>query len=299
MCLCLWNTERSGLEDDIGTLEGIRAIDSWQSKHKVFLECEVHETKLFGGGRSGAETLAIFRFPLLLHNLVLGSLLSSNLLCIAFSDHGNHISHHAPPHHLRLPHNSSLLPPLLPLHNRQPKPRLRPRCSHGHRTLIIQYIFPTLYSLELHLSPLPLTQLFPPNRPYTYPLTTSQPPAPTTLSTPSPALAIASLSFAILGCADLTATNLDEQVSSFYWSSQAPVRLAFFLGITGYSYMWKPAGGVLSEIGGARVGVGKQGSFLGGMLCNSVVFTWAFVEMLMWFWVSDCCSYFCYSSNLG
>jgi hypothetical protein len=34
------------------------------------------------------------------------------------------------------------------------------------------------------------------------------------------------------------------------------------------------------------VGLGKEGSFLGGMLCNSVVFTWGFVEMLVWFWVS-------------
>ncbi len=42
----------------------------------------------------------------------------------------------------------------------------------------------------------------------------------------------------------------------------------------------------MSELGGARVGLGKEGSFLGGMLCNSVVFTWGFVEMLVWFWVS-------------
>jgi len=32
--------------------------------------------------------------------------------------------------------------------------------------------------------------------------------------------------------------------------------------------------------------MGKEGSFLGAMLCNSVVFTWGFVEMLVWFWVS-------------
>lgn len=58
--------------------------------------------------------------------------------------------------------------------------------------------------------------------------------------------------------------------------------------MTGYSYLWKPAGGALSELGGARVGLGKEGSFLGGVLCNSVVFTWGFVEMLVWFWVSGC-----------
>ena len=34
------------------------------------------------------------------------------------------------------------------------------------------------------------------------------------------------------------------------------------------------------------MGVGKPSSQLGRLVCNSVVFTWAFVEMLAWFWVS-------------
>ena len=39
-------------------------------------------------------------------------------------------------------------------------------------------------------------------------------------------------------------------------------------------------------MGGARLGLGKASSRLGRLVCNSVVFTWAFVEMLVWFWVS-------------
>ena len=116
----------------------------------------------------------------------------------------------------------------------------------------------------------------------------TQPSAPSALSKPSPALALASLIFALLGVSDLTATNLHEEISSFYWSSQAPIRFAFFLGISAYSFLWKPAGGALSELGGARKGIRKAGG-IGSLLCNSVVFTWGFVEMLVWFWVSLSC----------
>lgn len=111
------------------------------------------------------------------------------------------------------------------------------------------------------------------------------PTTPSTFSKRSPALALASLAFALLGFSDLTATNLHEEVGSFYWSSQAPVRLAFFLCITGYSYLFKPAGGELSDHGAARPAIGKAGG-IGALVCNSLVFTWAFMEMLVWFWVS-------------
>ena len=105
--------------------------------------------------------------------------------------------------------------------------------------------------------------------------------SPPSLSIPSSALALAALFLALLGIADLSATGLDEEVANHYWSSQAPIRLGFFFGITGYSYLWKEGG----AIGGTRNGKGE----LRGLLCNSFVFTWGFVEMMGWFWVSQIC----------
>lgn len=104
------------------------------------------------------------------------------------------------------------------------------------------------------------------------------PDAPFSFSKPSPALALAALVFALLAVSDLTATGLPEEVGSYYWGSQAPVRLAVFFGVTGYAYLYKPGGALRGN------GVGMNG---GDVMCNSVVFTWGFVEMLCWFWVSE------------
>lgn len=101
--------------------------------------------------------------------------------------------------------------------------------------------------------------------------------SPPSLSLPSPALALAALFLALLGIADLSATGLDEEVANHYWSSQAPIRLGFFFGVTGYSYLWKEGG----VIGGTRNGKVD----LTGLLCNSFIFTWGFVEMMGWFWI--------------
>lgn len=132
----------------------------------------------------------------------------------------------------------------------------------------------TIVRPQPHLSP-----LTPPAK------TLIQPEAPPSLSLPSPALALASLFLALLSISDLTATNLDEEVASYYWSSQAPVRLLFFFGVTGYSYLAKPEGVMASPVGkmAPGAGVGRQ---MPHLVCNSLVFTWGFVEMLGWFWVS-------------
>ncbi|KAM0802801.1 increased loss of mitochondrial DNA protein 1 [Usnea florida] len=100
------------------------------------------------------------------------------------------------------------------------------------------------------------------------------PDPPPSLSRPSPAATLAALFLTLLGLSDLTSSGLSEEVGSHYWSSQAPVRLAFFFAVTGYSFAGKP-GGLL----GGKVGTDGDG------LCNSVVFTWAFLEMLWWFWI--------------
>lgn len=103
------------------------------------------------------------------------------------------------------------------------------------------------------------------------------PDPPMSLSLPSPASTLAALFLTLLAISDLTSSGLSEEVGSHYWSSQAPVRLAFFFAVTGYSYAGKPGG-----LWSGKAGRGRE------VLCNSVVFTWGFLEMLWWFWVSGC-----------
>lgn len=81
------------------------------------------------------------------------------------------------------------------------------------------------------------------------------------------------------------ATSSPPEVYSHYWSSQAPVRLLFFFAVTGGAFGFAARGedGGFGSNGGGGGGMTKQGWKEG--LCNSVVFTWAFVEMLVWFWV--------------
>lgn len=55
------------------------------------------------------------------------------------------------------------------------------------------------------------------------------------------------------------------------------MRLLFYFAVLGYTYLFKP--------GGFLAGKG-EGRGWGDELKNGVVFTWAFLEMLVWFWVS-------------
>lgn len=64
------------------------------------------------------------------------------------------------------------------------------------------------------------------------------------------------------------------------------MRLLFFFALLGYTYLFKP-GGVFAAATTAAVGKGDVGGWADG-LQNSVVFTWAFLEMMCWFWVSFC-----------
>ena len=62
-----------------------------------------------------------------------------------------------------------------------------------------------------------------------------------------------------------------------HWSLQAGLRATFFFIVTGYVYIFKPGG-----IAGASnfSGLEDEG------LKNSVVFTWSFLEVMVWVWVS-------------
>lgn len=102
-------------------------------------------------------------------------------------------------------------------------------------------------------------------------------PTPPSFSVASPSTALAALILAFLGMTDLTACSLPEEISSYYWGSQAPIRCTFFFALTGYAYAFKPKGPVR--------GVPRQSSPWDS-LNTSVVFTWGFLEMISWFWVS-------------
>jgi hypothetical protein len=96
--------------------------------------------------------------------------------------------------------------------------------------------------------------------------------------------------FSLLALADLTASSLPAEISTFYWGSQTPVRLLFFFVVTAYSYVFKQGGeGVGGSVERNRLGRGLLGGgkrWGGDELKNGLVFSWGFVEMLCWFWVS-------------
>ena len=59
--------------------------------------------------------------------------------------------------------------------------------------------------------------------------------------------------------------------------SAAPLRLLFFFALTGYSYLSKPGGFTgTTRMHATSASAGLQ---------NDLVFTWAFIEMVTWFWV--------------
>ncbi|MCJ1252038.1 hypothetical protein MMC30_009276 [Trapelia coarctata] len=143
------------------------------------------------------------------------------------------------------------------------------------------------------------------------------PPIPLTSTlTTSPTTSLASALLTLLALTDLSATSLPEEIYSYYWSSQSPIRLLFFFILTAISYLAKPGGlnlnatgkpgfsaprpadvfmGDLGEgvgnigggVGGGNTGGSGMGGDTGGLsaLSNGLVFTWGFVEMVWWFWV--------------
>ena len=93
---------------------------------------------------------------------------------------------------------------------------------------------------------------------------------------PSEASAFIAVILAFLGVADITAASLNEEAALEYWLSNVPVRLVFLFGLTGYVYLFKDDGLLGSD-------TFEQGA--GELLRNSLVFTWAFMETAIWFWV--------------
>ena len=110
------------------------------------------------------------------------------------------------------------------------------------------------------------------------------PPPTGSLSIPSSATALAGTFLALLALSDLTASTMAEEAGSLFWITQAPLRLVFFFGITGWVYLGKF--GLEDELKGSRRVMGNSKVSAREVLCNSFVFTWGFLQMLSWFWVS-------------
>jgi hypothetical protein len=70
---------------------------------------------------------------------------------------------------------------------------------------------------------------------------------------------------------------MTENVALEYWGSQIPIRLIYFFLITGYTYLFK-------NDGMATQGKSYEPS-AGDHLKNGLIFSWGFVEILIWFWI--------------
>ncbi|CAG8973392.1 hypothetical protein HYALB_00000155 [Hymenoscyphus albidus] len=93
----------------------------------------------------------------------------------------------------------------------------------------------------------------------------------------SPPLAFLAAIFFYTGVSDLVACSMQEEIYVFYWGSQAPTRLLVLLGLTIYSYFFSSTSPLYAS--------STYTPGWGEGLKNRVFFTWAFLEVVTWFWV--------------
>jgi len=94
---------------------------------------------------------------------------------------------------------------------------------------------------------------------------------------PTGITAFLALVLGLIGISDFTAASMTENVALEYWGSQIPIRLIYFFVITAYTYLFK-------NDGMAMLGKSYKPS-AGDHLKNGLIFSWGFVEILMWFWI--------------
>jgi len=94
----------------------------------------------------------------------------------------------------------------------------------------------------------------------------------------SPALAFLAVVFIFFGVSDLVAVSLPEEIGRYHWGTQAPVRVGFLFLLAVYSYAFSASSPIMASRAYIPSGWGEG-------LKNRVLFTWAFVEMITWFWV--------------
>ncbi len=101
----------------------------------------------------------------------------------------------------------------------------------------------------------------------------------------------------IFGLCDLVAVSMPEEIARHHWGTQgplcpllqfgyddtdfsslAPVRLALFFGLTLYAFLFSST----SPLFNSRT---YTPSLWGEGLKNRLVFSWAFLELVTWFWI--------------
>ncbi|RAL62424.1 hypothetical protein DID88_004990 [Monilinia fructigena] len=85
--------------------------------------------------------------------------------------------------------------------------------------------------------------------------------------------------FLFMGITDLISVSMPEEVSQYHWGTQAPVRFSLSAALALYSWLFSSTSPMLSSRASYRAGGWGEG------LKNRIVFTWAFIEMMAWFWV--------------
>lgn len=107
------------------------------------------------------------------------------------------------------------------------------------------------------------------------------------LDEPTDASAFIAVLLAFLSMTDLAATlpaatisGDGETATREYWLANVPVRLTFLFALTGYAYLFKE-GGLLGSAEGLVDSVGGPAE----NLQNSLVFSFGFLEIAVWFWV--------------
>jgi len=81
----------------------------------------------------------------------------------------------------------------------------------------------------------------------------------------------------VVGVTDLVSISMPEEIAQYHWGSQAPVRLLLFGALTFYGVAFSASSPLYSSST-------YYASSWGEGLKNRVVFTWAFLEMITWFW---------------
>jgi len=103
-------------------------------------------------------------------------------------------------------------------------------------------------------------------------------PHPRTFDHPSAPLAFLAVVLAFSAVNDLIALSVPQEVYLYYWGYQAPVRLAMFFALAFYSYCFSAKSPITA-------GRPYTASSWGEGLKNRVVFSYAFVELVVWFWI--------------
>jgi hypothetical protein len=84
---------------------------------------------------------------------------------------------------------------------------------------------------------------------------------------------------ALLGLSDLVSVSMTAPLAVEYWSNMTPIRLLFLFPLTAYTYLFKQAGFTAVKTRYQKPGPGDN-------LKNGMIFSWCFLETVMWFWVS-------------